>query len=34
MGEFLQQVSQAHPVDLIVVVVDEASSHKATDHAK
>ena len=31
MGEFLQQVSQAHPADLIVMVVDGASSHKAKD---
>ena len=29
MGEFLQQVSQAHPEELIVMVVDGASSHKA-----
>ncbi len=31
MGEFLTQVSQAHPSDLIVMVVDGASSHKAKD---
>ena len=31
MGEFLTQVSQAHPKDLIVMVVDGASSHKAKD---
>jgi hypothetical protein len=31
MGEFLQPVSQAHPADLIVMVVDGASSHKAKD---
>jgi len=29
MGEFLQQVSQAHPRELIVMVLDGASSHKA-----
>ena len=29
MGEFLAQVSQAHPTDLIVMVLDGASSHKA-----
>ena len=28
-GEFLQQVSQAHPRELIVMVLDGASSHKA-----
>ena len=31
MGEFLNQVSQAHPTDLIVMVLDGASSHKAKD---
>ncbi|MHB1744774.1 MAG: IS630 family transposase, partial [Acidobacteriaceae bacterium] len=31
MGEFLAQVSQAHPSDLIVMVLDGASSHKAKD---
>ena len=31
MGEFLTQVSQAHPTDLIVMVLDGASSHKAKD---
>lgn len=29
MGEFLRQVSQAHPEELLVMVVDGASSHKA-----
>jgi len=29
MGEFLRQVSQAHPAELIVMVLDGASSHKA-----
>ena len=29
MAEFLAQVSQAHPAELIVMVLDEASSHKA-----
>jgi len=33
MGEFLQQVSQAHPAELIVMVVDGASSHKSKDLA-
>ena len=33
MGEFLTQVSQAHPTDLIVMVLDGASSHKAKDLA-
>jgi hypothetical protein len=33
MGEFLIQVSQAHPTDLIVMVLDGASSHKAKDLA-
>ena len=31
MGKFLTQVSQAHPTDLIVMVLDGASSHKAKD---
>ena len=31
MGEFLAQVSQAHPQDFIVMVVDGASAHKAKD---
>ena len=31
MGEFLKQVSQAHPAGLIVMVVDGASSHKAKE---
>lgn len=31
MGEFLAQVSQAHPAEFIVMVVDGASSHKAKD---
>jgi putative transposase len=31
MGEFLLQVSQAHPTELLVMVVDGASSHKAKD---
>ncbi|MHB1744494.1 MAG: hypothetical protein ACYCRE_06940 [Acidobacteriaceae bacterium] len=31
MGEFLTQVSQAHPTDLIVMVLDGASSHTAKD---
>ena len=31
MGEFLAQVSQAQPTDLIVMVLDGASSHKAKD---
>jgi len=31
MGEFLRQVSQAHPAELIVMVLDGASSHKAKD---
>jgi hypothetical protein len=31
MSAFLRQVSQAHPVDLIVMVVDGASSHRAND---
>lgn len=29
MGEYLQQVSAAHPDDFIVMVLDGASSHKA-----
>jgi hypothetical protein len=31
MAEFLAQVSHAHPADLIVMVLDGASSHKAKD---
>jgi putative transposase len=31
MGEFLAQVSQAHPNDFIVMIVDGASAHKAKD---
>jgi hypothetical protein len=31
MGEFLLQVSQAHPTEFMVMVVDGASSHKAKD---
>jgi hypothetical protein len=31
MGEFLTQVSQAHPAELIIMVLDGASSHKAKD---
>jgi hypothetical protein len=31
MAEFLLQVSQAHPAELIVMVVDGASSHKAKE---
>ena len=31
MGEFLSQVSQAHSTELIVMVLDGASSHKAKD---
>ena len=31
MGEFLSQVSQAHSAELIVMVLDGASSHKAKD---
>lgn len=31
MGEFLAHVSQAHPTEFIVMVVDGASSHKAKD---
>jgi hypothetical protein len=31
MGEFLTQVSQAHPADLLVMVLDGASPHKAKD---
>jgi hypothetical protein len=31
MGEFLGQVSQAHPAEFLVMVVDGASSHKAKD---
>ncbi len=33
MAEFLAQVSQAHPNDFIIMVVDGASSHKAKDLA-
>jgi hypothetical protein len=32
-AEFLSQVSQAHPADLIVMVLDGARSHKAKDLA-
>jgi len=31
MGEFLGQVSEAHPHEFIVMVLDGASSHKAKD---
>ena len=31
MGEFLQQVSQAHSMDLVVMVVDGTSSHKTRE---
>ena len=31
MGEFLTQVSEVHPNEFIVMVVDGASSHKAKD---
>lgn len=31
MGEFLIQISQAHPTDFIVMVLDGASSHKAKE---
>jgi DDE superfamily endonuclease len=31
MGEFLSQVSHAHPEDFIVMILDGASSHKAKD---
>src|SRR3990172_2608258 len=31
MGEFLSQVSRAHPEDFIVMILDGASSHKAKD---
>lgn len=31
MGEFLGQVSRAHPDEFVVMVVDGASSHKAKD---
>lgn len=31
MSEFLSPVSQAHPADLILMVVDGASSHKSKD---
>ncbi len=33
MGEFLAQLSRAHPAELIVVVLDGASSHKAKELA-
>jgi hypothetical protein len=33
MGEFLAQISQAHPTEFMVMVVDGASSHKAKDLA-
>lgn len=33
MGEFLAQLSQAHPAEFIVVVLDGASSHKAKELA-
>jgi hypothetical protein len=33
MGEFLGQVSRAHPNEFIVMIVDGASSHKAKDLA-
>jgi DDE superfamily endonuclease len=33
MGEFLGQVSHAHPDEFIVMIVDGASSHKAKDLA-
>jgi hypothetical protein len=33
MGEFLGQVSRAHPDEFIVMIVDGASSHKAKDLA-
>ena len=29
MNEFLQQVSQAHPNDFMIMIVDGASSHKS-----
>jgi transposase len=31
MAEFLARVSQSHPSELIVMVLDGASSHKAKD---
>ena len=31
MGEFLAQVSRAHPHDFIVMILDGASSHKAKE---
>jgi len=31
MAQFLNQVSQAHPTDFIVMVVDGASSHRSRD---
>ena len=33
MGEFLAQVSRAHPNDFMVMIVDGASSHRAKDLA-
>jgi DDE superfamily endonuclease len=33
MGEFLGQVSRAHPEDFMVMIVDGASSHRAKDLA-
>lgn len=33
MAEFLAQVSQAHPAELVVMVLDGASSHKAKELA-
>ena len=33
MGEFLEQVSRAHPRDFIVMILDGASSHKAKELA-
>jgi DDE superfamily endonuclease len=33
MGEFLAQVSQAHPDQFVIMIVDGASSHKAKDLA-
>ena len=33
MGEFLGQVSRAHPDDFMVMIVDGASSHRAKDLA-
>ncbi len=31
MGEFLSQVRQTHPADLLVIALDGARSHKAQD---